>query len=148
MTSVGSCIQPSTIRSPSNSRTRTASAGGVATRSSQGSISRRTVHENLLGDVEARELEEALPFTDAVVPHVARVAQAVRFFRRLADEGVVADHDAAGGDARHLLQRTECVGEVMRGEPRRNGVEAAVGKGQMLRRRNHVGLHTGRGGRR
>src|SRR6266849_2509483 len=63
----------------------------------------RPLQVALVSDLEACQLEEALPFGDAVVPHVTRVAQPVGLFRRLADEGVVADHDVAapGRDVEH-----------------------------------------------
>ena len=144
-TSVGSGIQPSTTRSPSSSRTRAASSPVQSTRASHGSISSGRVKWRCSAIVEPGELEEALPLGHAVVAHVARVAQAVGLLRRLADEGVVADHDAAAGDARHLLHRREDVGEVMRGEPARDRVEAPVRERQALGGRGRVGAHSGRG---
>ena len=101
----------------------------------------RAVHEALVGDLEPGELEEALPLRLRVVAHVARVADAVGFLGRLAHERVVADHDPVLGDARHLLHRGDHVGEVVRGEAARDGVEARVGERQALGRRRRVGLH-------
>src|SRR5205814_771643 len=96
-------------------------------------------------DVEASELEEAVPLALPVVAHVARVAHSVGLLRGLADERVVADHHAMLRDARHLLDRSEDVGEVMRGEPAGDRVEAGVGEWQILCARRRVGLHAGRG---
>ena len=49
---------------------------------------------SLFCDLEAGELEEAVPLGRRVVAHVARVAQPIGLLRGLADERVVADHDA------------------------------------------------------
>ena len=95
MTSVGRSIQPSTMRWPSSSRTRAASVARAVDAREPRLDLERPFHEALLGDLEPGELEEALPLADAVVAHVTRVAQPVGLLGRLADEGVVADHDAA-----------------------------------------------------
>src|SRR4051794_7851293 len=104
----------------------------------------RALHEPLVLDAEARELEEAVPLRRGVVPHVTRVAQPVGFLRALADEGVVADHDAMLRDARHLLHRRENVVEVVRGDAARDCVEARVGEGEVFRGCGGGGLHARR----
>ena len=93
-------------------------------------------HRHLVGDLEPGVLEEAVPLGDAVVADVARVAEPVGLLGALARERVVLDHDAVARDARHLLERGERVGEVVRGDAACDDVEARVGEREMVGRRD------------
>ena len=83
-------------------------------------------------DLEAGELEEAVPLVDAVVADVARVAQPVGLLGRLADERVVADHDAVVATRAISFTAASDVGEVVRGDAAGDGVEARVRERELL----------------
>ena len=73
-----------------------------------------------------------------------RVAQALGLLDLLARVERVLDEDDAACDTRHLGHGCRDVCEVVRGDARDDGVEAAVGERDALGAGDHVRLHAGR----
>ena len=95
-------------------------------------------------DLEAGGGEELPPLGLGVVADVRRVAQPLRLLDPLVDEHVVLDDDEPAVDAGHLRHRLANVGEVMRGDPAGDDVEARVGERKVLGEADDVRLHPGR----
>ena len=96
------------MRSPSSSRTRSASSPAQLGAREPRLDLERSLAEALVARSRGRRARRSSCHSSArVVAHVARVAQPVGLLGVLADERVVADHDAVLRDARHLLHRGE-----------------------------------------
>jgi hypothetical protein len=96
-------------------------------------------------DAKARPFEERAPLLLGVRADVRRVVQPLGLLDLVAVVERVLDEHHAPRDARHLADCGANVREVVRRNPCRDRVEAAVRKGDVLRGREDVGPHPGRG---